>query len=149
MAGARVTASIRLSVQIPAQPPEVWDELAAVERHVEWMEDAERIAFRSEQHSGLGTVMEVVTRVGPFRTTDVMVVDVWEEQRRIGVTHRGLVTGRGVFTIEGAAEGTVVVWAEELRFPWYLGGAVTGAVAGPFLRRVWRRNLDRLAARLA
>jgi hypothetical protein len=41
---------------------------------------------------------------------------------------------------------TELTWEEELRFPWWLGGPVTGAVAAPVLRRVWAGNLRRLAS---
>jgi hypothetical protein len=37
-----------------------------------------------------------------------------------------------------------VVWEEDLRFPWPLGGPLTAALAAPVLRRMWRKNLDAL-----
>jgi hypothetical protein len=52
------------------------------------MADAESIVFLSETRSGVGTVMQVRTVVGPFRTTDVMEVTEWDERRTIGVRHR-------------------------------------------------------------
>lgn len=142
-------ARIEVSIVVSAAMAAVWEELSALERHAEWMADAERIMFRTEQTRGVGTAMDVLTRVGPFRTVDVMVVDRWDDRRAIGVIHRGIVSGTGVFTIDAVATGTKVMWREDLRFPWYLGGGITAVLARPVLRRIWKRNLDRLAVRLA
>jgi Polyketide cyclase / dehydrase and lipid transport len=142
-----MTIEIAREIRVPV--PVAWTELAALERHSEWMGDAERIMFRGEQRRGVGTTMEVLTRVGPFRTRDVMVVDRWEDGRAIGVAHRGLVSGAGVFLLEPTPEGTRIVWRERLHFPWYLGGRLTALLARPVLAMVWRENLERLAARLA
>lgn len=139
---------IMVATIIPAAPAAVWDELAALERHAEWMAEAERIEFTGEQRSGVGTGMEVVTRVGPLRTVDRMVVDRWEEGRVIGVIHRGLVAGEGLFTLEAVAAGCRLTWQEHLRFPWFLGGRLGAWLAKPVLRRIWAANLDRLAQRL-
>jgi Polyketide cyclase / dehydrase and lipid transport len=147
--GGGLMTGIEVSVVVSASVAAVWEELSALERHTEWMADAERIMFRTEQTRGVGTAMDVLTRVGPLRTMDVMVIDRWDEGRAIGVTHRGIVSGTGVFTIDAAATGTRVMWREDLRFPWYLGGVITAVLARPVLRRIWKRNLDRLAVRLA
>ena len=48
--------------------------------------------------------MEVATKVGPLRTTDLDVV-AWEDGRRIVVRHRGVVAGTGSFTLEPEGRG--------------------------------------------
>jgi hypothetical protein len=139
---------IEVGIDVPVAPRLVWDELAVLERHVEWMTEAAEIVFHTEQRSGVGTAMSVHTRVGPFRLVDEMVIDCWEEDAAIGVDHRGIVSGAGMFTVEPMASGTRIVWREDLRFPWYLGGGLTAILARPVLRHTWRKNLDRLAGRL-
>ncbi len=139
---------IRVSTVVEARPGRVWDDLRHIDRHVEWMGDAERIWFLSAQREGVGTAFECATRVGPFRLTDRMVVTEWGEARRIGIRHEGLVRGTGRFTIRPARRGrTRFTWTERLRFPWWMGGPVGAAVGGLVLRRVWRRNLATFAAR--
>lgn len=92
--------------------------------------------------------MEVVTKVGPFRTTDVMEFVAWDPPREMAVIHRGAFEGRGAFQLEAEGEGfTRLWWREELRFPWYFAGPMGAFVATPILRRIWRANLKRLAAR--
>lgn len=109
------------------------------------MRDALEIEFLDESKAGVGTRMRVPTRVGPFRTVDVIEVTSWVEGRSIGVVHRGLVTGTGAFRLDGD-DPTVVAWEEELVFPWWLGGRLTAFFAGPVLRRFWEGNLRRFAA---
>lgn len=128
--------------RVVAQPGAVvWDGLSDLESHVNWMADAVSIEFGSEQRSGPGTSMKVETRVGPFRTLDRMDVVGWEEGKAIEVAHTGLVTGRGTLSMEPVEDGTRVVWDEELRFPWWLGGPITAWLARPVLSRIWRKNL--------
>ena len=136
------------SVDLPLAPHDVWDELSQLERHAEWMADAERIDFGDDQRRGVGTEMIVRTRVGPLVTNDVISVRSWIEGESIGVSHRGLVTGIGVFVLVPTDGGTKFVWLEDLTFPWYLGGGVTAFFAAPVLRWIWHRNLNRFASTL-
>lgn len=142
-------AMVVVAIDLPYPVSAVWDELSKLERHSDWMMDAERIVFATEQRRGVGTEMRVRTRVGPFVTHDVIDVREWTEERSIGVSHRGLVTGVGVFVLTPIDTGTRFVWWEDLEFPRYLGGAITAWFAAPVLKRVWRGNLNRFAKTLA
>ena len=135
---------------IKAPPDAVWRELSDLPSHVEWMADAESIEFDGKQRRGVGTVFDCATRIGPLRTRDRMEVTRWTEGRELGVRHVGLVTGEGVFSLRSRRRGrrTQLDWTERLRFPWYLGGPLTGLLAKPVLRSIWRGNLRRLAARV-
>jgi uncharacterized membrane protein len=124
---------------------DVWEHVRVIERHVDWMHDAVAIRFLGERTEGVGTRFECDTRIGPFSTTDVMEITAWEPERRIGVHHVGVVTGTGEFTLRPlGGDRTEFRWSEDLRFPWFLGGAVGAFVARPVLRAIWRRNLDTL-----
>ena len=140
--------AVRVEIEIPASRTRVWEDVAVLESHVEWMADAERMDFESDQRSGVGTAAVVETRVGPFRTSDRMVFTVWEPPTRMGVEHRGLFTGTGEFTLEEIdADTTRFTWREDIAFPWYLGGPIGAWFAQPILRWIWRRNLTRLRQR--
>ena len=143
-------ARIRTDVDVDADRDLVWAHLRDISRHVEWMRDAKAIRFQHEQRTGVGTTFECDTAVGPLRTTDVMTVTEWVEGERIGVHHRGVVTGEGAFVIDGLGDGsrTRVRWEERLRFPWWLGGRVGALVARPILRSIWARNLAGLARQI-
>jgi hypothetical protein len=127
----------------------VWEEVSRLDRHTEWMADARSVEFIGAARSGPGTTVRVATRFGPLRTTDVIAVTAWEPPRRIAVDHRGRFTGRGEFRLDPEEPGaTRFTWEEEVRFPWYLGGPLGALAARPLFRFVWRRNLERLRARL-
>jgi Polyketide cyclase / dehydrase and lipid transport len=140
-------ARIRVSTTLPAPPSAVWASVSDLASHVDWMADAESIRFTTRRRSGVGTAMEVATRVGPFRLTDLMEVTEWRPGRAIGVRHDGLVGGTGRFTLGRRwlrPGSTRFTWEERLEFPPWLGGPLGAAVAAPVLRWVWTRNLRRL-----
>ncbi len=136
---------VRVGITIAAAPATVWQTIEPIERHVDWMADAESIRFTSHRTRGTGTAFDCVTRIGPFRLVDRMVVTEWEPPRAMGIEHRGVVAGRGRFTLRRTVRNhTRFRWTERLRFPWWLGGPVGALAAWPVLRLVWRRNLRRL-----
>ncbi len=136
---------IHLCTTIGAPVGEVWRGVEDIATHVEWMADAESITFVGEQRAGVGTEIECVTRVGPVSTLDRMCVTEWEPGAVMGIEHRGVVTGRGRFTLEPAGAGlTRFCWDEELHFPVWMGGGLGERLGRPALVRIWRGNLRRL-----
>ncbi len=138
---------IVVSVEIDATPERVWEVVEPVERHVDWMHDAVAIRFTSEQTRGAGTEFLCDTKVGPFKLVDRMEITEWEAGRVMGVRHTGLVTGSGKFTLEPIDLGrrTRFTWAEDLVFPWWMGGPIGAWVGGKIaLGPIWRRNLRNL-----
>ena len=75
----------------------VWDEVKIMKNHVNWMKDASKIDFLSENEAGIDTKMKVLTKVGPFKLNDIITVTTWKEMSSIGVVHEGIVTGEGAF----------------------------------------------------
>jgi hypothetical protein len=140
-------AEISVSVDLDATVDRVWEIVEPVERHVDWMADAVAIRFVTDQTRGVGTRFECDTKVGPIRLTDHMEITEWDPRRAMGVRHTGIVTGTGVFTLEGIDldRRTRFTWTEQLRFPWYLGGRIGEVVGGRVVMgAIWRRNLKRL-----
>jgi hypothetical protein len=136
---------LKVRIVIDASPADTWRVIEPIENHVDWMADAESIRFTGAQTRGPGTTFDCVTKVGPVRFTDTMTVIEWEPARMMGIEHRGLVTGRGRFTLRRRRRGrTQFTWAERLTFPWWMGGALGAFAAKPVLRAIWRRNLRRL-----
>jgi uncharacterized protein YndB with AHSA1/START domain len=140
-----VSVGIKVCTLIEAPPARVWEIVEAIERHTDWMADAERITFVTPSTRGVGTAFDCLTRVGPVRLNDRMTVIEWDAGRSIGIEHRGIVRGAGRFTIAKRRHGrTRFCWHERLRFPWWMGGFVGERVAKPVLRKLWRGNLERL-----
>lgn len=140
-------ARITVSVEIAATPAEVWAVVEPVDRHVDWMRDAEAIRFQTDQRRGVGTRFWCDTKVGPIRLVDEMEITEWEPERAMGVRHTGMVTGSGRFTLDEIDLGrrTRFTWSEELFFPWWLGGPLGAIVGGKVvMAAIWRRNLRAL-----
>ena len=140
-------AGITVSVDIDAPVATVWRDVADLASHTEWMADAETIEYLDEHREGVGTVMRVMTRVGPLRTADIIEVTEWNPPSSIGVIHRGAIGGTGTFTLTSSGAGTSFTWTETLSFPWWLGGLLAELLARPVLRAIWRRNLRRFRDR--
>lgn len=139
-------SSIRVEVVIDRPRAAVWEELRHIDRHVQWMSDAQSIDFENDQREGVGTTFVCLTRFGPFTTRDVMTVTRWDDEMAMGVTHRGIFTGHGEFVVEVDGHVTRVTWHEDIRFPWWFAGRLGEFVARPVLRSVWRKNLTNFAA---
>jgi Polyketide cyclase / dehydrase and lipid transport len=136
---------VKVRTTLPASPKDVWSVIEPIERHVDWMADAESISFTSSQTRGVGTTFDCVTRIGPFRTVDRMEVTAWDPPRRLAIEHHGLFTGAGRFSLRRTRDGgTRFTWTERITFPWWLGGPVGALCAKPVLHMVWRGNLRRL-----
>lgn len=138
--------SIRVSIDIAAPVQKVWDIVEPIERHIDWMADAVAIRFQTEQTRGTGTKFFCDTKVGPIKLVDVMTITAWEPGKVMGVTHTGVVTGTGEFTLEAIdASNTRFTWTEKLMFPWWLGGPLGALVGGQIvMKAIWRRNLRKL-----
>lgn len=141
-------ARIRVTTMLDAPPEVVWADLQDIASHPQWMADAVGIRFLTPRTSGAGTTFECDTKVGPFRLTDVMEITEWKPGKAMGVTHTGLVTGTGRFTLKKARGGrTQLQWKERLRYPVWMGGPVGALVSKPVLTWVWRRSMRNLQQR--
>tara|TARA_B100000686_G_C16666349_1_gene903797 strand:+ start:148 stop:597 length:450 start_codon:yes stop_codon:yes gene_type:complete len=137
--------AITVEVKIASPIKLVWEVIADIQSHTNWMADAETIRITSETTEGIGTSFDCNTKIGPLRTTDRMVITKWEPESTMGVRHEGLVTGEGFFTlISKSTDETIFAWKEHLIFPWWLGGPITGFISKPILQSLWKKNLERL-----
>ena len=137
-------ASIQISTHINASPQVLWEELRHIDRHVNWMHDAASITFLSPTSEGIGTQFACLTKVAPFKTTDIMTITQWVDERTMGVEHVGLVKGTGTFQIAPKGEGSTITWEESLTFPWWMLGAFGSLFASPILKLIWKKNLQNL-----
>ena len=141
--------AVVVATTIERSPADVWADVRDIASHVSWMQDAAAIRFVTDQTEGLHTKFECDTKVGPFSLTDVMEITAWEDAKRMGVRHVGLVDGIGEFTlIDLGADRTEFRWEEDLTFPWWMGGPIGAFCARPVLKFIWKGNLRRLKARL-
>ncbi len=140
-----MSKTIKVSTIINAPLKTVWNEVSRLENHINWMNDAEKIDFLSENNTGIGTEMKVLTKIGPIKLYDYMTVTEWVNENTIAVDHIGIVTGKGEFKLEKIDENnTKFNWEETLKFPLYLGGIIGEFFGAPILKLIWRKNLKNL-----
>ena len=140
-----MSKTIKVSTIINAPLKTVWNEVSRLENHTNWMNDAEKIDFLSNNSSGIGAKMKVLTVVGPIKLYDYMTVTEWVEEKTIAVDHVGIVTGKGKFILEEIDNNnTKFNWEETLKFPIYLGGFIGEFFGAPVLKLIWRKNLKNL-----
>ena len=136
---------IEVSTTINKPIEVVWDEVKIMKNHVNWMQDAAKIDFLSENEDGIDTKMKVLTKVGPFSLNDIITVTKWEEMKSIGVVHEGIVTEEGAFYLsKNDDKSTKFQWIEELKAPYYLGGPIAEFFGGFVLKIIWKKNLTNL-----
>jgi len=144
---------IRVAITIDAPPAETWRTVEPIERHVDWMAEADAIRFIGPQTRGVGTTFDCLTKLGPFHLTDRMTVTEWEPPRVLGIRHEGLVSGPARWSLlpERGGAATRFVWVEDLRlrFPVKALGELGLLAYRPVLQLTFSlsmRNLARLAS---
>ena len=140
-----MSKTIEVETLIYASLDDVWNEVSKIENHSNWMEDAVNIDFQTDNKSGVGTKIKVLTKIGPIKLNDFMTFTKWEEKKTIGVDHVGIVTGKGEMKFEKIDENTTKFkWTETLKFPIYLGGVIGELFGKPVLELIWKKNLNNL-----
>ena len=140
-----MSKTIEVETLIYASLDDVWNEVSKIENHSNWMKDAVNIDFQTDNKSGVGTKIKVLTKIGPIKLNDFMTFTKWEEKKSIGVDHVGIVTGKGEMKFEKIdANTTKFKWTETLKFPIYLGGVIGELFGKPVLELIWKQNLNNL-----
>ena len=140
-----MSKTIEVETLIYASLDDVWNEVSKIENHSKWMKDAVNIDFQTDNKSGGGTKIKVLTKIGPIKLNDFMTFTKWEEKKSIGVDHVGIVTGKGEMKFEKIDENTTKFkWTETLKFPIYLGGVIGELFGKPVLELIWKQNLNNL-----
>ena len=130
---------------IEAPLEDVWNAVVDIKSHVKWMDDAVSIHFTGTRRQGVGTTFDCETQIGPIKLTDRMEITEWVEGKTIGVSHKGLVSGKGRFTLlELNPRRTTFTWEESLIFPFWMGGPFRNPVGKKILEHVWQKNLENL-----
>tara|TARA_B100001094_G_C17490501_1_gene466262 strand:- start:71 stop:523 length:453 start_codon:yes stop_codon:yes gene_type:complete len=136
---------ISVETLIDAPLEDVWNAVVDIKSHVNWMDDAVSIHFTGTRQQGVGTTFDCETQIGPIKLTDRMEITEWVEGKTIGVSHKGLVSGKGRFTLlELNPRRTTFTWEESLIFPFWMGGPFRNPVGKKILEHVWQKNLENL-----
>ena len=120
-------------------PARLWDALADLESHREWMTDVRELRFLSDEIT-----------VGPLRMRDHIEVITWDRPRELAITHRiGPARGEGRFLLAVDGAGTRLEWQARFEIPSWAGGRLSERLGVPPTRRLLTRNLGSLRRWLA
>ena len=126
-------------------PARLWDALADLEAHREWMTDVRALRFVTAQRSGVGTGYVIDVGIGPVPVRDHIEVIAWDRPDELAITHHiGPARGEGRFLLAATENGTRLEWRTRFELPRWAGGSVTERLGrGPTRRRL-TRNLASL-----
>lgn len=144
-AGGDKTIHITNSVDLRRAPQVVWPYLVDWERLHRWMSEADRFRVTGERREGVGVEAEARVRVAGITTHDRIRVVRWEPPWVLEMEHLGWVRGRGYMELTPDEEGgTTLFWREELVPPWGMIGRIGMRLLKGRMRRIFRRDLERL-----
>jgi carbon monoxide dehydrogenase subunit G len=137
------------SIDVGAEPAQVWAALVDWPRQGEWML-ATDVRTLGGDAQGLGGRLEARTglRLGGRRrgVVDTMEISRWDPPRAVEVRHTGrVVRGSGVFEVRPAGSGSTFAWTERLDLPLGWLGRRGWPLVRPFMRAGVRRSLRRFA----
>lgn len=113
----------RVSVKVFAPVDQVWNKLVNWQSQGEWMA-LTKVWSSADQDgkSGVGTVIEAFTGIGPFGVLDEMRITKWDPPTFCAVDHYGkYIKGLGEFTLVGLSpDVTRFDWHEKIDAPSWL-----------------------------
>ncbi len=158
-----------VTINLPASPEEVWENVSDLSRSITWTDDKNRATFTSDTTEGVGTTLTGKFRLGPLSATDHITVTEWQSPSAppqaaagqsageqdvdaptavIGVAHSGSITGESRHTLTKSEDGTLVKSTGNLRLPWWMGGAIAAPITSRMLQRVLVQRIRRLRVQL-
>jgi uncharacterized membrane protein len=132
------------TVDLRSPPQDVWPFLVDWERLPLWMEEMGDVRVLTDHRQGVGVEAETTVRIGGLSSRDRIRVTRWEPPAVLEIAHLGWVRGTGTMELSTTEAGSRLFWRESLVPPWGVLGAMGIRLYAPLLRRVFRRDLDRL-----
>lgn len=127
---------------LPGPPGLVWSLITDWELQGAWMLEASDFVITSEQREGVGVEGEATVRIAGIRTRDKVRIVAWDAGKRLGIRHRGWVSGEGEMVLtQLGSDRTHLFWREELFPPLGSFGSLGLAAFRPFMQRIFERDL--------
>lgn len=139
------TVTLTFSIVIRADQRTVFDYVSAWDKQSDWIV-LTTVKELSSSVPQLDTVLLAVTKLGPFKVADTMVVTEWQPYKRIVVEHTGrIILGKGVFTVQKITNDTCeFVWQEITPVPFGFVGRVGLFFVTPIMKTLFGRSLHNL-----
>jgi hypothetical protein len=139
------TVTLTFKITILASQRDVFDYVSDWERQSDWImfTTVKRLSDATSQDD---VNLLAITKFGPIKLVDTMVVTDWHPYDRINIEHTGrLVLGRGVFSVKEISKNTCeFIWQEITPVPFGLIGRAGLAIFMPLFRMPFDRSLKKL-----
>jgi uncharacterized protein YndB with AHSA1/START domain len=135
---------ITTTVALSRTPAQVWPFLVDWERLPRWMGEMRDVRITSARREGVGVEAIATVRIAGISTRDRIRVTRWEPPNVLEIAHLGWVKGTGQLQLSPVRNGSGLEWCETLLPPWGALGRLGMRAILPLMRRVFRRDLERL-----
>ncbi len=141
------TVTLSFSIVVNADQKTIFDYVSDWERQSEWIlfTTVKDLSPREQpqDHSLLA-----ITKFGPIRLVDTMIVTAWKPYDKIVVEHTGrIVLGKGVFTVTRLSQDSCeFTWREITPVPFGLLGQAVLLIFRPLIRWPFMKSLKTLKA---
>ncbi|MEP6476333.1 MAG: SRPBCC family protein [Actinomycetota bacterium] len=133
---------VEREIVLPSSPVAAWEVLVDWERQADWMADADRVQVVSAAREGVGTTVDVRTRVLNIPSfTERLEVTGWDPPRELRMAHRSFIRGVGTWTLTPSPAGCRFRWVEDLALPVPLLGEAALLIYRPFMRHLMGRAM--------
>jgi hypothetical protein len=139
------TVTLNFSTEIRAKPQTVFEYVSNWEKQSEWILFT-KVKLLQGAPNQKDPLLLAITKIGPFKVQDTMIVTDWQPHERIVVEHMGrIVLGKGVFTIkEISNEVSSFTWQEITPIPFGPIGRIGLFLVKPILSIVFGKSLKKL-----
>ena len=143
----RVT-TLTFSIIINASQQTVFDYVSDWEKQSDWIKFTTVQTLSNAAQDDVNLL--AVTRIGPFKLLDTMVVTTWQPHERIIVEHTGrLVLGKGIFSVKSLSDNKCeFTWQEITPVPLGQVGMIVLAVMKPLFRIPFNLSLKKLKSNI-
>ena len=143
----RVT-TLTFSIIINASQQTVFDYVSDWEKQSDWIKFTTVHVLSSAAQDDVNLL--AITRLGPFKLLDTMVVTTWQPHERIVVEHTGrLVLGKGIFSVQSLSGNKCqFTWQEITPVPLGQVGMIVLAVMKPLFRVPFDMSLKKLKSNI-
>ena len=139
------TVTLSFSIIIRASQQSVFDYVSDWEKQSDWILFT-TVHRLSETQSQADVNLLAVTKIGPLKLIDPMVVTEWQSPTRIVIEHTGrLVLGKGIFSIRGLTDNeSEFSWQEITPVPFGILGRAGLILGKPLIKIPFMMSLRKL-----
>jgi len=139
------TVTLSFNIEICAKPKAIFQYVSDWEKQSEWILFT-KVKLLKGAPQQKDPLLLAITKIGPIKVQDTMVVTDWQPFERVVVEHTGrMVLGKGVFTIKKISNDvSSFTWQEITPIPFGIVGRICLVFVKPLLNFLFNASLKKL-----